>query len=148
MSRPEPLVRPESLSHGTIECSDIAATRRFLTEFLGLDIIRPLPEAQYIWKGGSWTVVCVCIPDSEAKEQGTQNRFKLTVGSAAEVDAAHAAAEAHKATYGIRRIEPVTAKDGARSFCLQDLNRHWWEITTLAQRDYDALFARGDHAAA
>src|SRR5215468_3597000 len=90
-----PLVKPELLSHGTIECSDLAATRRFLTEFLGIDVVRPLPEAQYLWKGGPWSVVCVCVPDSEAKEQGPQNRFKLSVPRAIDVDAAHAAALAH-----------------------------------------------------
>ncbi len=90
------MIKPELLSHGTIECSDIAATRRFLTEFLGIDVVRPLPEAQYLWKGGPWSVVCVCVEDSEAKAQGPQNRFKLSVGSASEVDAAHTAALAQK----------------------------------------------------
>ena len=46
MSMAEPMIKPELLSHGTIECSDIAATRRFLAEFLGVDVVRPLPEAQ------------------------------------------------------------------------------------------------------
>ena len=86
------LVATELLSHGTLECNDTPATRRFLTEFLGIDVIRPLPEAQYLSKGGAWTVVCVKV-DGEQKEQGPQNRFRLTVGSAAEVDAAHAAAQ-------------------------------------------------------
>ena len=31
MSLSEAMIKPELLSHGTIECSDIAATRRFLT---------------------------------------------------------------------------------------------------------------------
>jgi len=42
------VVNPELLSHGTLECNDIPATRRFLTEFLGIDVVRPLPEAQYL----------------------------------------------------------------------------------------------------
>ena len=37
-----PLLQNDTLSHGTIECSDMVATRRFLTEFLGLDIHRPV----------------------------------------------------------------------------------------------------------
>jgi hypothetical protein len=51
-----PLIHNELFSHGTYECSDMAATRRFLANFLGLDIVRPLPEAQYMWKGGPWSV--------------------------------------------------------------------------------------------
>src|SRR5262245_65893634 len=92
MSSPEPLVKPELLSHGTIECSDLAATRRFLTEFLGIDVVRPLPEAQYLWKGGPWSVVCVCVPESEAKDQGPQNCFTLSVSRDEEVGAGHAPA--------------------------------------------------------
>lgn len=144
MPTPEPLIRPELLSHGTIECTDIAATRRFLTELLGVDVVRPLPEAQYLWKGGPWSVVCVCVEDAEAKDQGPQNRFKLSVAGPAEVDAAHAAVTRHKDEYGVRIIQPVEERAGGRSFLLQDLNRHWWEITSTTQRDYDALFARGD----
>jgi catechol 2,3-dioxygenase-like lactoylglutathione lyase family enzyme len=137
------LVNTELLSHGTLECNDIAATRRFLNEFLGIDVIRPLPEAQYLWKGGPWSVVCVCV-EGEHKEQGPQNRFKLAVGSAAEVDAAHAAATQHKDQYGIRRVEPVQERNGIRSFRLQDMNKVWWEIANLTQTYYDDAFAKGD----
>lgn len=139
---PEPLIKPELLSHGTIECSDIPATRRFLTEFLGVDVVRPLPEAQYLWKGGPWSVVCVCIEDAEAKDQGPHNRFKLSVEGAAAVDAAYAAALAQKDDYGIRVVEPVEERAGIRSFKLQDLNKHWWEITSASQRTYDEIFAK------
>ena len=137
------LVNPDLLSHGTLECNDIPATRRFLNEFLGIDVIRPLPEAQYLSKGGPWTVVCVCV-EGEHKEQGPQNRFKLAVGSAAEVDAAHAAAESQKDKYGIRRVDPVEERNGIRFFRLQDMNKVWWEIANLTQKYYDDAFARGD----
>jgi catechol 2,3-dioxygenase-like lactoylglutathione lyase family enzyme len=137
------LVNPELLSHGTIECNDIPATRRFLTEFLGVDVVRPLPEAQYLWKGGPWSVVCVCV-EGEQKEQGPQTRFKLAVANAAEVDAAHAAAHAHKDAYGIRKIESIAQHGGVRSFQLQDMNKTWWEIANLNQGYYDDLFAKGD----
>jgi hypothetical protein len=82
------------------------------------------------------------VPDSEAKEQGPQNRFKLSVARAADVDAAHAAALAQRSSYGIRKIESVEEKAGVRSFKLQDLNKHWWEITSVTQSYYDAVFAR------
>jgi catechol 2,3-dioxygenase-like lactoylglutathione lyase family enzyme len=137
------IVNPELLSHGTLECNDIPATRRFLAEFLGIDVVRPLPEAQYLSKGGPWTVVCVCV-EGEHKEQRPQNRFKLAVASAAEVDAAHAAATKHRDEYGIRKVEPVTETNGVRAFKLQDMNKVWWEIANLTQAYYDDAFARGD----
>jgi catechol 2,3-dioxygenase-like lactoylglutathione lyase family enzyme len=145
MSAVTPLIEMSSFSHGTVECTDMAATRRFLVDFLGLDIIRPLKEAQYMWKGGPWTIVCVNIRDGEPKEQGTQNHFKLMVGSDAEVDQAHDAALLLKDEYGIKQVLNVEQSGRHRAFKLLDLNNTWWEITTVAQRDYDAVFERGDY---
>jgi hypothetical protein len=134
----------ELFSHGTYECNDMATTRRFLVDFLGLDIVRPLPEAQYMWKGGPWSVVCVCVRDGEAKEQGTQNHYKLSVASDAEVGAAHAAALAHQSDYGIKRVLDIETSNGHRAFKLCDLNNTWWEISTVTQSYFDDVFAKGD----
>jgi hypothetical protein len=139
------LVQNETLSHGTVECSDMVATRRFLTEFLGLDIHRPVKEAQYMYKGGPWTVVCVCVDGGEAKDQSQDNLFKLAVGTAAEVDEAHESALRLKDQYGIRKVEDVSEHDGLRAFRLQDLNFTWWEIVNTDLAHYDALFDRGDY---
>jgi len=138
------LVNTEQFSHWTIDCGDIAATRRFLNEFLGVDVVRPLPEAQYLWKGGPWSVVCVCIEDWDGKDQGPQNRFKLSVESAADVDHARDAALRYQNEYGIRQIDAIEERGGIRSFKLQDMNKVWWEITSLSQKHFDDLFAKGD----
>jgi hypothetical protein len=140
----EPLVQNEFFSHGTYECNDMPATRRFLVDFLGLDIVRPLKEAQYMWKGGPWSVVCVCVQDGDPKEQGPQNHFKLSVPSKADVDSAHAAALKHQDDYGIKRVLDVEEKGGQRTFKLLDLNNTWWEISTVSQAHYDDIFAKGD----
>lgn len=138
------LIANDTLSHGTVECTDMAATRRFFTEFLGLDIHRPVPEAQYVYRGGPWTVVCVCVDGGDAKDQTPDNHFKLAVGSPAEVDAAHAAAVAHATDFGIRKIGDILEIDGRRAFRLQDLNATWWEIVDVDLAHYDALFDAGD----
>ncbi len=138
------LIKNELFSHGTYECSDMAATRRFLVDFLGLDIVRPLREAQYMWKGGPWSVICVCVEDGDAKEQGTQNHFKLSVASDADVDAAHSAALAHRDEFRIKRVLDIETSGGRRSFKLLDLNNTWWEISTVSQAHYDEVFAKGD----
>ena len=144
MTTAEPLIQNETLSHGTVECTDMVATRRFYVDFLGLDIHRPFREAQYIYRGGPWTVVCVCVDGGEGKDQPPDNHFKLTVGSSAEVEAAHAAALEHAALYGIRKVEDVVTRHGHSAFLLQDLNHSWWEITDTDQTYYDALFDAGD----
>ncbi len=51
---------------------------------------------------------------------------------------------AQKDAYGIRMVEPIEERAGVRSFKLQDLNKHWWEITSATQRHYDEIFAKGD----
>ncbi len=137
------LVQTEQLSHGTIECNDIPATRRFLNEFLGIDVVRPLEEAQYMWKGGPWSVVCVCV-EGEQKDQGPENRFRLAVGSAVEVDAAHSSAKAHAEDYAIKKITDVASTNGLRSFMLQDMNHVWWEIAHVDRAHYDRLFEQGN----
>ena len=145
MAAVTPLIKNEFFSHGTIECTDMAATRRFLVDFLGLDIIRPLKEAQYMWKGGPWSVVCVNIQDGECKEQPIENHFKLSVAAAADVESARAAALAHKDEYGIKQVLDIETADGLCSFKLLDLNNTWWEISTVSQSHYDDAFARGDY---
>jgi len=146
MSAIKPLIEPRLLSHGTIECEDKKATRAFLEEFLGLDVIRPLPEAQYMWKGGPWTVVCVAV-EGGSKDQPRDNHFELSVATAAEVTNAHAQAVALKDKYGIKQIDPVREDAAGPSFLLLDLNNVWWKISTVDQSHFDALFERGDVAA-
>ena len=143
MASTAPLISPHLLSHGTIECENIAGTRAFLEEFLGLDVIRPLPEAQYMWKGGPWTVVCVRV-DGDAKDQSPDNHFELALATAAEVDAAHARAQALAEKYAIREIHPLVDEDGLRSFMLLDMNKVWWKFSNVSQEYFDAAFARGD----
>ena len=140
----KPIIQNEFFSHGTVECTDMAATRRFLTEFLGLDVIRPVKEAQYMWKGGPWSIVCVCVEDGEAKEQPPENHFKLAVDTVDDVKAAHAAALTHQAEFGILKIQDIEATSDVSSFKLMDLNKTWWEIANINQAHFDALFERGD----
>ncbi len=141
-----PLVQPHLLSHGTVECQDMAKTRKFYEEFLGIDVIRPLPEAQYMWRGGAWTVVCVHV-DGEPKEQGPENRFELALGSAEEVEDAHQAALDKQTEFGIKVVQPVTETNGIKSFLIQDLDNAWWEISNVTLKHYDQIFEKGDIAA-
>ena len=48
------LVNTTRFSHGTLECHDLAASRRFYEEFLGLECVRHgKPPAILVRKGGS-----------------------------------------------------------------------------------------------
>jgi catechol 2,3-dioxygenase-like lactoylglutathione lyase family enzyme len=133
------------LSHGTIECADCLTSRRFYQDVLGLGSVRPLAEAQYLWNGGPWSLVCVAIGE-EPKAQGVENRFCLRVDTAAEVDAARDAAVRAQGEHRIRTIGPLTESDGIRSFVLNDLDGNWWEISNTDAAHYDDVFLRGDVA--
>ena len=133
------------LSHGTIECMDHAASRKFYQEVLGLGSVRPLPAAQYLWNGGRWSLVCVGI-GVETKPQTVDNRFCLRVETPEEVLAAHDAAVRAKDEHRIREIGAVEDRDGVRSFVLCDRDCNWWEISNVNSDRYDEAFLRGDVA--
>ena len=133
------------LSHGTIECEDCLTSRRFYQGVLGLGSVRPLAEAQYLWSGGPWSLVCVAIGD-QPKAQGAENRFCLRVDTAAEVDAARDAALAAQADHHVREIGPIDEHAGVRSFVMHDRDGNWWEISNVTSAYYDEVFLRGDVA--
>jgi len=48
----EPLNKPVMLSHGTITCKNLEASRRFYEEFLGLDVVQHTEAASCCARGG------------------------------------------------------------------------------------------------
>jgi catechol 2,3-dioxygenase-like lactoylglutathione lyase family enzyme len=140
------LVPNTRLSHGTIECMDIKASRRFYEEVLGLGSVRPLPAAQYLWNGGPWSLVCVGI-GVETKPQGVENRFCLRVTAPGEVDAARDAALQLQDEHKIREIGPIEVRGDVRSFTLRDRDANWWEVSNSGADIYEEAFARGDVSA-
>jgi catechol-2,3-dioxygenase len=137
------LIPNTRLSHGTIECEDCLTSRKFYQEILGLGSVRPLAEAQYLWQGGPWSLVCVAIGD-KPKPQTPENRFCLRVTTAAEVEAAHAAAHNARHAHAIQQITNITESNGVRSFLIHDRDNVWWEIANTTPTHYDEAFARGD----
>src|SRR5205085_2939081 len=68
----------------------------------------------------------VVLPTKRRKKfLSAANRFTLKLGSAHEVEAAHAEIGRVK---GVTELSPIRTKAGAGSFLFSDLNRNWWEI--------------------
>jgi catechol 2,3-dioxygenase-like lactoylglutathione lyase family enzyme len=137
------LIPNTRLSHGTIECEDCLTSRRFYQEVLGLGSVRPLAEAQYLWNGGPWSLVCVAI-GAKPKAQGVENRFCLRVDSRAEVEAARDAALRARDEHHIADIGALHDDNGICSFTLRDRDGNWWEISNVTAAYYDEVFLRGD----
>lgn len=141
----ESLVKTTLFSHGTMDVRDLAASRRFYEEFLGLECVQHHPFAMMVRKKQYFSVVAVQVGD-KVKELHVLHHWGVDVPSRDEVDRAHALAEQHKERYGIRKIMPVTDQHGAYSFYLEDRDSNWWEIQYVEDRFHDKMFDRGDIA--
>ena len=139
-----PLVTPMRLSHGTLECRSLAASRRFYEEFLGLECVQNGPKTMLVRKGGYWSIVCV--EDGEQRRAlGIDNHWGLDLHSPEQVKQAHDLALKHQSRYGIAEVTPVRSEAGDQRFQLRDRDGNWWEFQYLAEGDrYDRLFAKGD----
>ena len=138
------IVKPYCLSHGTLECADLAASRRFYEEFLGLECVRHVKPAMVFRLGMRFHVVCVEVGD-QVHPVNLLNHWGVDVDSQEAVDAAHAAALANREKYGIRQVLPVQNMHGVYSFYMEDLDHNWWEIQYYANGfQHDDFFDFGD----
>src|ERR1700687_3313728 len=58
-AKPAPALKLSFLSHGTLESRDLAFSRRFYEEFLGLEIVQTSPISLLIRLGGANTIAVV-----------------------------------------------------------------------------------------
>jgi len=136
------VVKPKLLSHGTLMSKDLAATRRFYEEFLGLEVVRHARPAMMIRLRSGMYVVCVCIGE-KVPNQHVLTHWGLNVDTREEVDQAYAEALRLKDQYGMQKIQKVRERHGAYGFYFQDLDNNWWEIQ-YEPRAIDDFFKRGD----
>jgi catechol 2,3-dioxygenase-like lactoylglutathione lyase family enzyme len=137
------VVKPYALTHGTCECRDLKATRRFYEEFLGLEVVRHAPPGMVFRLGMKFHVVCIEVGDN-VRPCTLMNHWGLDVATHEEVDAAHAKAIELTATYGIKQVKPIEMQHGVYSFYLEDLNHNWWEIQHYDGYLHDDFFDFGD----
>ncbi len=128
-ARVVPLNRPRMLTHGTLECRSLAASRPFYEEFLGLECVHHAPRAMMLRKGGYWAIVC--LERGRAGEAATRvgNHWGIDMDSRARaVDRAHALAAEHKERYGIQKVTKITDNHGTYGFYFMDRDGNWWEF--------------------
>jgi catechol 2,3-dioxygenase-like lactoylglutathione lyase family enzyme len=147
----EAMNRPVMLSHGTITCRNLAASRRFYEEFLGLECVRHVERGLLLRKGGYCSIVCLEVGD-HVKPVDRQHHWGIDLASREDVDRALALAHEHKEKYGIQRISRITERHGDYSFYFTDLDGNYWEFQYAGtgqgtgEGRYDEMFARGDVA--
>ena len=86
--RPQPALKLNFLSHGTLESRDLAFSRRFYEEFLGLDVVQTSPISLLIRLGGPNTIAVVYSKQAreQEREMNLLNHNGLDVRTQDEVD--------------------------------------------------------------
>jgi catechol 2,3-dioxygenase-like lactoylglutathione lyase family enzyme len=132
----QPLLNVTRIGHGTLECVDIAKTRRFYEEVLGFDVIQTSPISLLIRKGFDHTYAVVETRKAD-KVMDKLNHNGLDLRSDEEVDRAFELLTKVKHEYNIRRLSRPYKQHGVYSFYFMDLDGNWWEVLGT---DYAASF--------
>ena len=134
-----PLLKTTFLSHGTLECRDLVATRRFYEEVLGLEVAQQGLNALMVRLGSNH---CYAVVETAAAEEMSMlNHNGIDLSSEEEVREAHVAIQEVKEEYGIKKMTNPIRQHGTYSFYLQDLDGNWWEICHLTVGGYDYRFS-------
>lgn len=143
-STAQPLLKTRFLSHGTLECRDIVATRRFYEEVLGLQVVQQAPIALFVRLGGSHCYAVVETKNENVAPMSLMNHNGIDLGSEQEVRDAYDTLREVQEQWGIRKLTKPVRQHGTYSFYLQDLDGNWWEICHLPEGGYAFRFEHAE----
>jgi catechol 2,3-dioxygenase-like lactoylglutathione lyase family enzyme len=138
----EPTLKLNFLSHGTLECRDLAFTRRFYQEFLGFEVVQTSKISIWCRLGGQH--IYVCVQSAEKAEMGFLGHNGIDVSSDAEVDKCYDLVRRDAETWRLKKISKPTVQHGAYSFYFWDADDNAWEILSNPPGGYSWMFERGD----
>lgn len=127
---------PQAMTHGTMECTDLAASVKFYKEGLGLDVITHVPTVRpHDIKHPStpWYVVSLEVPPKNKHYLTPLQRYTVAVESAAALAEAHRELDARCEEFNLTAVEAIRESDGGQSFQVCDLDRNWWEVAYLSE---------------
>jgi len=141
-SKTQPRLKLNFLSHGTLESKDLAFTRRFYEEFLGLEVVQTSPVSLMVRLGGEHAIAVV---KSEKKRvMAVLNHNGLDVETQQQVDAAYQVVLEDKEKWQLHKISKPILQHGTYSFYFWDCDDNCWEILTNPKGGYSWLFEQGD----
>ena len=140
--KPNSVLKPKFISHGTLGSKNLDATRKFYEEFLGIECIRTSPISLMIRLGGQHVYAVVEQKQKEVMERINHNG--LDVHSDADVDESHRLCTEQAEKWGITRITKPVVQHGTYSFMFWDLDDNVWEILSNPQGGYTWIFEQGD----
>jgi catechol 2,3-dioxygenase-like lactoylglutathione lyase family enzyme len=137
------VIKPYMLSHGTLECVNLARSRLFYEEFLGLECVRHGKVSMLLRCGMKWHIVAVEVRNN-VHPTHLLNHWGIEVRTKEEADQAWADAMRLKDHYGIRKVHKIAMQRGVYAFYMQDLDQNWWEISYSPIFRHDEYFKAGD----
>jgi catechol 2,3-dioxygenase-like lactoylglutathione lyase family enzyme len=137
-----PALRLNFLSHGTLESTNLEASRRFYEDFLGFEVVRTSPISLLLRLGGKQAIVVVEVGDK--KPMTMLNHYGLDVSTREEVDRAHGVIVGQKDRWGIGKVTRPAEQHGTYSFFFWDADENCWEILTNPKDGYTWAFERGE----
>lgn len=141
--KPDSVLKPKFISHGTLGSKDLEASRKFYEEFLGIEVIRTSKVSLMIRLGGEHVYAVV---EQKARKEVMQriNHNGLDVGTDAEVDEAYRLCNEQAEKWGIHDITKPVVQHGTYSFMLWDRDDNCWEILSNPRGGYTWIFEQGD----
>ena len=127
----QPLLDLDFMSHGTLLMDDLARSRRFYEEFLGLEVVRTSEISLAIRLNSATSVACVALSKKVRRPGREYLRYYnlgLSVGTPADVVDSRKLALEHQAGYEIREIGEIEESDGRVSFLIGDRDGNFWDI--------------------
>jgi len=125
---------PQAMTHGTMECTDLAASVKFYKEGLGLDVITHVPTVRphdIKHPLTPWYVVSLEVPAKNKHYLTPLQRYTVAVESPAVLAEAHRELNERREKFGITSLDPINNIPGGQSFQICDLDRNWWEVAYL-----------------
>jgi catechol 2,3-dioxygenase-like lactoylglutathione lyase family enzyme len=136
-------LKPRLLSHGTVECHDLGAARRFYTELLGMEVVQTSAISLMLRLNTNTTKACVETKGETSA--GHYSHFGFDFETREEVDAAHEIVLAQKDNYGVKKVTRPLAQHGTYAFYVVDADDNWWEFLTNPEGGYSYVFELGDN---
>ena len=143
-----PTLKTKFLSHGTLESKDLEFTRRFYTEFLGLEVIRTSKVSIWARLGGQRIIVVVQSTGKAKETMPFLNHNGLDVRTDEEVDHCHEIVTRDAERWGLTKITKPRLQHGTYCFYFWDGDENCWEILSNPEGGYSWMFERGDQTGA
>jgi hypothetical protein len=147
MARTGAALRTSFYSHATLECKDIAFTRRFFRDFLGFETVQMSTNAFWARLGGDHVIVVV---QGAGKGPGMPflNHNGLDVSTDMQVDKAHETVLQEAVRWGLKKVTKPKLIHGSYCFYFWDADDNAWEILSNPSGGYSWAFSRGDQVGA